>query len=244
MFKKARAAVVSSCLLSLVALSARADVPAPSDTPTATRTPFTLTVGEQGTTALVVPPSKASTEKAPMVLMLHGMCDVPENECPSFAGSATAGSFVVCPRADLACTGGGSIWNGKPEVRSRIVNDVLAKTNETLAVDPARRTLVGFSLGAFVALDVAQRQKGEFKNLVLIGARVLPDAKKLKESGIERVLLASGRHDMTRDHMTNLAKKLEAEGIKATYKTLGPVGHQFAPDMNAWLKEAFVWLEG
>lgn len=244
MSRPVRRVVAACCLLSLSAPLARADDAARRpDAPSATRAPFTIDAGEHGVTALVVPPAGAPAAKAPMVLMLHGMCDVPENECPAFGGSATAARFVVCPRADLACAGGGAIWSSRPEARSRVVDAVLAKTSSSLAVDAARRTLIGFSLGAFVALDVAQRQKGGFKHLVLLGARVQPDAKKLKEAGVERVLLASGRHDMTRDHMIRVARRLEADGVTATYRSLGPVGHQFAPDMNAWLKEAFQWLE-
>src|ERR1051325_2628731 len=38
-----------------------------------------------------------------LVMMLHGMCGHPENECPSFAGPATADRLLVCPQADLGC---------------------------------------------------------------------------------------------------------------------------------------------
>ncbi len=237
-------AVVACVLVSLSALSARADDASnPGDTAAATREPVTLTLDDRGATAWVAPPSRATSTKAPMLLLLHGMCDTPENECPAFAGSATSDRLVVCPRAELACPGGGVTWSAKPDARARVIEETLAKTRDTWELDPARRTLVGFSLGAFVALDVAQRQKGGWKNLVLIGARVQPDAKKLREAGVERVLLASGRHDMTRDHMIRVAKRLEADGVKATYRSLGPVGHRFAPDMNAWLEGALTWLE-
>ncbi|MCC6645629.1 MAG: hypothetical protein IT374_08670 [Polyangiaceae bacterium] len=236
------APVVASTLL---ALSARADQPsAPPDSPAPTRAPFTLQLGERGVPAVVVPPLVPQAGPAPMVLMLHGMCDTPENECPAFGGSATAGRFVVCPRADLACTGGGATWSARPDARARLVDDLAAGAKASLEIDASRRTLVGFSLGAFVALDAAERQKGGWKHLVLIGARVHPDAKKLKAAGVERVLLASGRHDLARDHMARVAKQLEAAGIVATYRSLGPVGHRFAPDMNAWLTEALAWLEG
>jgi predicted esterase len=103
-------------------------------------------------------------------------------------------------------------------------------------------TLVGFSLGAFVALDVAERSHGEWKRLLLVGAFVKPNAKRLKEAGVESVLLASGDWDMSRDEMKKQARLLERQGVRARYAGMGPVGHWFAKDMDSWLMDALAWL--
>jgi predicted esterase len=93
-------------------------------------------------------------------------------------------------------------------------------------------TLIGFSLGAFVALDVAQESHGEWPRLLLVGAFVKPNAKKLKRAGVESVLFASGDWDMSRDEMKKQARELSREGVRARYASMGPVGHWFAKDAN------------
>jgi predicted esterase len=192
---------------------------------------------------LVYPPTDAS-KPAKLVVLLHGMCGHPENECPWFAGAATSDAYVACPRADLSCPGGGTIWSGVSAVRTRLVGSARDRVERTYGASAdSEATLVGFSLGAFVALDVAEHSRGEWKRLLLIGAFVKPNAKKLKEAGVESVLLASGDWDMSRDEMKKQARLLERQGIRARYVSMGPVGHWFAKDMDAWLRDALAWLD-
>jgi len=194
---------------------------------------------------LVYPPSSSSKPEPPLVL-LHGMCGHPENECPWFAGSATESRWVACPRADLSCNGGGSIWSGTATTREALVNSTEVRLEKAFAGNAGWSQggiLVGFSLGAFVALDVAQASHGQWKRLMLIGAFVQPNAKRLKAAGVESVLLASGDWDMSRDEMKKQARALEREGVRARYMGMGPVGHRFAKDMDTWLLGAVGWLE-
>ena len=186
-----------------------------------------------------------SNVTAPIVL-LHGMCDVPEAECPAFAGSASADRLLLCPRADLACEGGGATWSGGSKRRSELALGALDRAAQTFPayrVNERPATLVGFSLGAFAALDVAQNSNGRFRHLVLIAGRVEPDPVRLEKAGIDGVILAAGEYDMTRAHLGAVAKRLERRGVRARFMSLGNVGHTFAPDMNAWLESALAWLE-
>jgi predicted esterase len=194
---------------------------------------------------LAYPPSRPG--RAPLMVMLHGMCDAPQNECPSFVVPSTSGAFLVCPRANLQCDGGGTIWSGEPRVRSALLDSALQRVRASFPGridETAGATLVGFSLGSFVALDVAQRSHGEWTNLVLIGAKIEPDARLLQRAGVKNVLLASGDRDMMKWHMVGEASKLRRRGVRATYLSMGNVGHWFAHDMDAWLAGAQQWLDG
>lgn len=193
---------------------------------------------------LAYPPSREAG-RAPLMLMLHGMCDAPQNECPSFAVPATAGAWLVCPRANLQCEGGGTIWSGDPKVRTALMESIMQRLHAGLPGkidETAEATLIGFSLGSFVALDVAQRGTGPWKNLLLIGAKIEPDARLLQRAGIKSVLLASGDRDMMKWHMVGEAHKLRRRGMRATYMSMGDVGHWFAPDMDGWLAKAMAWM--
>jgi predicted esterase len=180
------------------------------------------------------------------IVLLHGMCDVPEAECPAFAGSASADRLLLCPRADIACEGGGATWSGSSKRRGELALGALdraAATFPAYRVNEQPATLVGFSLGAFAALDVAHNSNGRFRHLVLIAGRVEPDPVRLQKAGIEGVILAAGERDMTRAHLGAVTERLERRGVRARFMSLGNVGHTFAPDMNAWLESALAWLE-
>ena len=221
-----------------------------TNVPFVERRPVLVTSTEKGTPQMLVyrgksPPEGVPNKPKPLVVMLHGMCDVAENECPHFAGSATQDRVLLCPRANLRCDGGGTLWSGKTETRTHLLDGFLDRAARALPedIDPSQKaTLVGFSLGSFVALDVAQRSPGKYKNLILLGAKVEPDAKLLKEAGIESVLFGAGDRDMMHQHMVTVAAKLAKQGIRSRFVGMGDVGHWFAPDMNAWLTDAFAWL--
>jgi predicted esterase len=216
--------------------------PAP-DLPHEARHPSYLR-GEGKTDVIVYPPSTGGSPRS-LLLMLHGMCDPPENECPTFAGEATADRFLLCPRATMRCDGGGTIWNGQPELRDQAVEDAVRRVTAALPGEVATtgHTLVGFSLGAFAAVDVAQRQKGRWKTLVLLGAKIEPDAKLLAEAGIRSVVLGAGQRDMMNAHMRRVTERLQKKGIRARFFSMGDVGHWFAPDMDRWLRDALAWAE-
>lgn len=198
--------------------------------------------------ALLVYPARetsAPRTASPLVL-LHGMCDEPENECPWFAGPATDNRAVICPRATLSCSGGGALWPGHSAARGAAIEGTLSRIEHAApaGLDSAEKpTLVGFSLGALVALDVAERSPGRFRALLLIGARVEPSASRLRAAGIESVLLAAGDHDMTKPHMEAVARRLVQHGIHARFESLGNVGHGFAPDMDKWLARSLPFLD-
>jgi predicted esterase len=211
------------------------------------RTPFWLIPTDSKQIPILAYPPVRSHAPAPLMVMLHGMCDAPQNECPSFAMSSTSNNWLVCPRANLQCEGGGTIWSGEPKVRSALVEQTLQRLRAAFPgrVDEvAAATLVGFSLGSFVAVDVAQRSRGQWKNLLLVGAKIEPDARLLTEAGVENVLLASGDRDMMKWHMVGVASRLQRRGVRASYMSMGNVGHWFADDMDGWLAKAMQWFAG
>jgi predicted esterase len=211
------------------------------------RQPIRLSSNRRGQPPILAVPPRPGDGKRKVVLLLHGMCDSPENECPELVSEATRDRWLVCPRANLACDGGGTIWSGLPKQRTELVETALARM---AAAFPERVdiehdvVLAGFSLGSFVALDVAQRSRGRFAKVLLIGAKIYPDARLLRQAGVESILLAAGDRDMMKWHMVEQARRLERRGTRAKFIGLGNVGHWFAADMNAWLGDAIGWLDG
>lgn len=180
-----------------------------------------------------------------VTVVLHGMCSEPVRACRHFAEQVTAREHLICPRASRRCDGGGSSW---PQMGfTAQVERAVTRAEAALGarVDGAAgRTLIGYSLGAFRALELAEHGQGRYPRVMLIGARILPSPHRLRESGVERVLLSAGAWDMMHDHMRREARRLARAGLDARFLGLGPVGHLFTPSFAQYLPEALRWLEG
>jgi predicted esterase len=194
---------------------------------------------------LFYPPQDRSRPR-PLFVMLHGMCGAPEHACPYFAPTISRYGWLVCPRAAQACDGGGTTWSYREREQTveRAVERVVRRFPGEID-ESAGRTLIGFSLGAFVASDVAQRPDplARYRRVLLVGARVLPEAARLRRAGIARILLAAGQYDMTYGHMAEQTRRLVRAGFPARFIDLGPVGHRFPADFGEYLEAALSWLD-
>src|SRR5713226_6059669 len=52
-----------------------------------------LKVGADERPAIVYAPQLEAEKRKPVIVMLHGMCDTPENECNAFHPAATSAGF-------------------------------------------------------------------------------------------------------------------------------------------------------
>lgn len=196
--------------------------------------------GEPG--VVVYPAAKPGPRR--LTVALHGMCGHAENICRIFAGAVTAGEHLVCPRATRRCEGGGASWPqaGFEASIERAVTRAKVELGER--VDESQgRTLIGYSLGAFRALDLAQRGEGKYPRVMLVGARILPSYQLLRAAGVERLLLGAGAWDMTYEHMRRESQRLARAGLSTRFLSLGPAGHAFSPAFGErYLPEAWSWL--
>lgn len=239
--------VVAACLASaLFALAGMAS--STSGDPPPPEAPPVRTLAElpgDGAPALFAVPRSASEAKRPFVVMLHGMCDTPENECPFFLGDATKERAVVCPRAPISCPGGGTQWQYKDAVVATLGSTLVTRAakQEGAAIDAAHGTLVGFSQGAYLAVHVLKKHEKVYENVVLLGAKVELTKDLLDKAGVRSVVLASGEWDAAKLHMRAMAAKLQKAGVRARYVSLGQIGHGFSRDMDGFFKEQLAWLE-
>ena len=204
--------------------------------------PFELAeaAGEPG--VVVYPAAQPGARR--ITVMLHGMCSEPVNACRHFAQQVTEDEHLVCPRASRRCDGGGSIWPHVGFVQQ--IERAVTRAEQALGdrVDAAHgRTLIGYSLGAFRALELAQQGEGRYPRVMLIGAKIYPNQKRLRENGVERLLLSAGSWDMMHDHMRRETQRLARTGFTTRFLGLGPVGHFFTPSLAGYLPEALRWLD-
>ena len=211
-------------------------------TPARAAAPFTLAETESEPGVVVYPAQTPGAHR--VTVLLHGMCGEPQNACSHFAPQVTADEHLICPRASRRCDGGGSTWpqTGFEQKIERAVLRAEAALGQV--VDESHgRTLIGYSLGAYRALELAQHGAGKYPRVMLIGARIVANQKLLQENGVERMLLSAGAWDMMHDPMRRETERLVRRGFTTRFLGLGPVGHAFTPSLQEYLSEALRWLK-
>ncbi|MDP9035051.1 MAG: hypothetical protein M3O50_09610 [Myxococcota bacterium] len=200
-----------------------------------------------GTWGVAYAPAERSAQRAaPAIVYLHGMWASPEDSCSYFARGATPFGFLVCPRGN-APLGQGRMWAGTYATVAPNVHAALDAA-ATLAPRPLDRsgngTLIGYSNGAYFAVEIACAERGRWTGLVLLSMHLELEASRLKRAGVRRVLLGAGERDGARRSMEAMAERLRGEGLAARFMSLGPGGHEFPADMDERMKAALVWTRG
>lgn len=225
-------------LLSLAVLALATALPAPAASGDTTPGFRTLEVGAKRP-AWYHPPK--AEERRPLTVFLHGMCALPEWECPVFQG-ATGSSWLLCPPGPAACEGGGAMWVGTGSQLEKRVDKSVSLLAERESVDLGRRVLIGYSLGAPAALRIALAQPGRWQRLMIVNAGTEPSAAQLEKAGIRRIALVAGEQDATAAKLKKSAKRLAAAGVDARYFSMGKVGHYFDATSAERLSEALGWI--
>jgi len=210
-------------------------------TPARAAAPFTLAETEREPGVVVYPAQTPGLHR--VTVLLHGMCGEPENACRHFAEQVTANEHLLCPRASRRCDGGGSTWpqtGFEPKIEQAVLR---AEAALGPGVDESHgRTLIGYSLGAYRALELAQHGAGKYPRVMLIGARIVANQKLLRANGVERLLLSAGAWDMMHEPMRRETDRLVRGGFTTRFLGLGPVGHAFTPSLQEYLPDALGWL--
>ena len=178
---------------------------------------------------LAYPPTNAG---APTVVYLHGIHGRAENGCPWMR---SGDGWLVCPDPAVK-DGPGWSWTGRAKDDASIVHRAVAATRSGAPV-----VAVGFSQGAYVALDLVRANEARFHGLVLMGADVNPDAKTLRSAGVARVVLAASADEPWHSAVEKNAARLAREGIGCRFVSLGHVGHTYVAEDPAVDREAIAW---
>lgn len=185
---------------------------------------------------LAYPPRTGATMT---VVYLHGVHGRAKNGCPWLRNGASELGWLVCPEANVTLADGSSSWGGSMDAQLAVVARAKAAAKAQGASDET--VLVGFSQGAYLALDLVRAKKMRAKALVLLGADVAPTAAELRAAGVSRIVLGAGSNDGSFATLTRSAQRLEHEGFEVRLVDLGPVGHTYAGEDPSVLSDAIAW---
>lgn len=197
-------------------------------------TPTTL-----GGTLLAYPPAPSAAERPTAFVYLHGAHGLAERGCPTFRAGASDHGWLVCPEALERDAVGHFSWGADLRAQARVVDHALSAVPST-----ALPVVVGFSQGSFVFLDLAKTHRVRARAAILLGADIHPVVADLRAAGVTRVVLGSGAKDAPYRSLKAEVARLEAEGMPARFVDLGGVGHTYATEHPAALREAMGWAAG
>lgn len=202
--------------------------------------PFALRQDEH--TILAFPPRDA--KKLLTVVYLHGVHGRAENGCPWLRAGASELGWLVCPEANEHLSNDTFSWTGTISDQRAVVARA-ERAAQAQGADPASAgVLVGFSQGAYVALDLVHAGLGRYRGLVLIGAEVDPSREVLAAGGIDRIVLAAGDLDGASLPMRRSAERLRAGGVDVRFVSLGRIGHSYETTDREALRDAIAWAGG
>jgi LysM repeat protein/predicted esterase len=187
----------------------------------------------------------------PVIIYLHGRGAEPGKYCQRWARVARRLGWLVCPSGQEDRGEGKRGWGNSWPAGRRIV---------MAAIDGLRRkygrrvqlygnTLIGFSEGAFVAMNVGLREPHTFNRWLILGADAdywgavgvasLPEAR----GHVRRVYLITGKHDEVVGDADEVKKWLEHAGVPVRVLTPRDMGHEVALEAKpAMYQAALRWL--
>jgi pimeloyl-ACP methyl ester carboxylesterase len=167
---------------------------------------------------------------------VHGLCGNAQGYLSAFPHAAARHGPVVAPQGDKPCSGAFNTWSGDlVKLDARIANGF-----EALGQKPHEITVIGYSLGATLALGLARKWPERYTRLVLIAAPDAPAAYGLR--GVKSTVMMAGEHDR-HDVMRAGMRALRNAGIPSTFMVLKGAGHgEMGPDAEFAMGEALDWL--
>ncbi len=187
----------------------------------------------------------------PVIVYLHGRGAEPKYYCERWSRVARNLGWLVCPSGPEDRGGGKRGWNNNWVGGQNIVMEAIDGLRRRYGrrVQLYGNTLIGFSEGAFVAMNVGLREPHTFNRWLILGAdsdywgaaglASLPEAR----GRVRRVYLITGEHDDVVDDAAQVRRWLAAAGVPVRVSTPKDMGHEVALDTKpAMYQAALRWL--
>jgi predicted esterase len=187
----------------------------------------------------------------PVIIYLHGRGGNPEEDCRKWAKVATQFGWVLCPQGPEDRGGGSRSWANNPTAGKEVIDNSLAALREKYKhrVQTRGNILVGFSEGAFIAMQVGLRDPKTWSRWLILAANDQywwGDAQGLlhdNHKAIRRVYLLTGENDGVAENTARVGEMVKAEKIPVRVKIAPGMGHEVPGDrMISTYRRPLAWL--
>jgi predicted esterase len=217
--------------------------------------------GEAGPEVLEVPheapayfyPPRVKGKNKPVVVWLHGRSGNPEADCRKWAKVVTEMGWLVCPSGPEDRGGGQRGWNNSWPLAKRTVDATMDAFHERFArqVKPRDHLLIGFSEGAYAAMNIGVREPEVFSRWLILAASDVywggEGAEELKKNRgkFKRIYLLTGAKDGVAENTKRVHETITKEAIPVRLWIPSDIGHEVPPDrMRTFYRKPLQWLLG
>ena len=174
----------------------------------------------------------------PVIMFLHGRGGNPMEDCRKWARVASQFGWVVCPQGPEDRGAGARSWNNSVPAGKQIIDATIAALRAKYKgrVQRHGNILIGFSEGAFIAMQVGLHDAGNWNRWLILAANdqywwgdtaALLEENKKK---IHRVYLLTGENDEVAPNTTRVGDILKAAKVPVRVKINPGMGHEVTGD--------------
>ena len=187
----------------------------------------------------------------PILVYLHARGGHPDKDCQRWAPVARRLGWLVCPTGPAAY-GDGRAWdNNWPSAHTATMTAIqVLRKKYGRRVQIYGNTLIGFSEGAYAAMNVGVREPHVFNRWLILAATDRYwggpglEALQTAKERVRRVFLITGEHDGVIDGTHQVEDWLGRAGVDTRVITPGDMGHELALDRKPELyRQALGWLD-
>ncbi len=187
----------------------------------------------------------------PILMYLHGRGGNPAEDCRKWARVGTQFGWVVCPAGPGDNGGGGRSWsNGAGDAQKVIDSTVQAlRAKYHGKVQRHGNVLIGFSEGAFVAMQVGLKDQSTWTKWLILGASDqywggdVADALDDQRRKVRRVYLLTGENDGVAPNTVKVGETLKKNKVPVKVRLVPGMGHEVPSDrMVSTYRRPLAWL--
>lgn len=186
----------------------------------------------------------------PVIMYLHGRGGNPAEDCRKWAQVATQFGWVVCPSGSGVSDTGGRTWTNGTQDAQHVVESTIDALKKKYQGKVQRRgnVLVGFSEGAWVAMNVGLKDQRTWNRWLILGASDaywgdVGEALEKDKRKVRRVYLLTGENDGVAQNTMRVGETLKKFKVPSKVKLVPGMGHEVPSDrMVSTYRRPLAWL--
>lgn len=186
----------------------------------------------------------------PILMYLHGRGGNPSEDCRKWAKVGSQFGWVVCPAGPGTNENGGRTWSDAGAAQKVIDGTVQAlRAKYKGRVTRRGNVLIGFSEGAFVAMQVGLKDQTTWTKWLILGASEqywggdVTEALDADKRKVRRVYLLTGENDGVAQNTVKVGDTLKKNKVPVKVRLVPGMGHEVPGDrMVSTYRRPLAWL--
>jgi predicted esterase len=186
----------------------------------------------------------------PVIMYLHGRGGNPEEDCRKWARVGARFGWVVCPSGSGTSESGGRAWTNGTIDAEREIDATIEALRDKYHGKVQRRgnVLIGFSEGAWIAMNVGLHDQRTWSKWLILGASDaywgdVTEALDKDKRRVRRVYLLTGENDGVAQNTVKVGETLKNAKVPVKVKLVPGMGHEVPGDrMVSTYRRPLAWL--